>query len=70
MVNSGMPHWEALKCGFSNCFKLMSMLVNFFLNVKYDVNFVGYVNSYYANDRDKEICISSYVYTLFGSCRS
>lgn len=69
MSNPGMTHWEALKWLLRYLKGSVDIGINFSKCVD-GVKLVGYVDSNYANDRDKRKSTTSYVFTLCGSCIS
>ncbi|XP_042018958.1 putative late blight resistance protein homolog R1B-19 [Salvia splendens] len=69
MSNPGPPHWEALKW----LLRYLKHTAHYGLHFsKYSdmTNLCGFVDSNYANDRDKRKSTTSYVFTLGGSCVS
>ena len=69
MTNLGSTHWEALKC----LLKYLKGTYNVGLVYKrhFDsVKLKGFTNSNYVGDRDNRKSMSSYVFTLCGSCIS
>ncbi|KAL6556363.1 hypothetical protein OROGR_005651 [Orobanche gracilis] len=69
MSNPGTLHWEALKWILRYLKSSGDIGINFSKSAE-GVKLVGYVDSNYANDRDKRKSITSYVFTLCGSCIS
>ncbi|XP_042059319.1 secreted RxLR effector protein 161-like [Salvia splendens] len=69
MSNPGPVHWEALKW-LLRYLKHTSKYGLCFLKSDDGINLCGFVDSNYANDRDKRKSTTSYVFTVCGSCIS
>lgn len=69
MSNPGQPHWETLKW-LLRYLKHTSHYGLHYSKCTDSTNLCGFVDSNYANDRDKRKSTTSYVFTLGGSCIS